>query len=397
MRVLFATWAWGSHYFPTVPLGWALRSAGHEVLVASAPGFASTITRSGLPAATVGPDIDIAALLEARKGAELRQERETGVLRQSVSADLDTNAKRRAQARDGAAVFADIAALMADDLVALGRAWRPDAVVYEPTTFAGALVARALDVPAIRHLWTVDFTRRIDEFSDDLLGPLAEKFGVKRLDVLGDVTVDPCTPDLQLPDGPPSWPIRYVPYNGPAVLPGWLREPPVRPRVCVTWGTSISGMGLGHLYRVPEVLDAFADRDVELVVTASADQRTALRDVPRNVRLVDPVALHLLLPTCAAVVHQGGGGTMMTALGLGVPQLTLPHIPDQTLNSRQLAHIGAGRFVLGHDITRERLQAAFAEVFDQPSVRAAAQAAAAQMAAQPTPHDVAARLERFVG
>src|SRR5438093_215538 len=49
MRVLFTTWAWPSHYFPQVPLAWALRSAGHEVRMTSQPELLTTMLNSGLP------------------------------------------------------------------------------------------------------------------------------------------------------------------------------------------------------------------------------------------------------------------------------------------------------------------------------------------------------------
>ena len=68
--------------------------------------------------------------------------------------------------------------------------------------------------------------------------------------------------------------------------------------------------------------------------------------MPARVRLVDgPLALRLVLPTCAALVQQGGAGTTMTALGLGVPQLILPQVSDQHFNGERLALTGAGTWL----------------------------------------------------
>ena len=50
MRVLVTSWGWRSHFYPLVPLAWALRSAGHEVLVASQPSMTEDIVGAGLPA-----------------------------------------------------------------------------------------------------------------------------------------------------------------------------------------------------------------------------------------------------------------------------------------------------------------------------------------------------------
>src|SRR5262245_27414949 len=58
MRVLMTSWAWPSHYLPMVPLGWALRAAGHEVRVASQPALGQVITDSGQVAVATGPDLD---------------------------------------------------------------------------------------------------------------------------------------------------------------------------------------------------------------------------------------------------------------------------------------------------------------------------------------------------
>src|SRR5262249_30229195 len=66
MKALFPTWAWPSHFFPMVPLAWALRAAGHEVRVASGPELAGTIRASGLPAVSVGTPVDFAGEFRAR-------------------------------------------------------------------------------------------------------------------------------------------------------------------------------------------------------------------------------------------------------------------------------------------------------------------------------------------
>ncbi|MFI1169707.1 hypothetical protein ACH4UM_40765 [Streptomyces sp. NPDC020801] len=58
MRVLFTPSAATSHINTQVPLAWALRSAGHQVYVASQPNATSTITHTGLTAIPIGPPLD---------------------------------------------------------------------------------------------------------------------------------------------------------------------------------------------------------------------------------------------------------------------------------------------------------------------------------------------------
>ncbi len=389
MRVLFATWAGGGHYAPLVPLGWALRAAGHEVLVASHPSYVPTIVGSGLPALPAGPDIDMFALLHAKhSGEEWRPWRPEG-----AAAGPVPNRRGYGGMSDTAE---QVAHVLAGDVVSFARYWRPDLVVFEPTSFVGPLVARLLGVPAVRHLWTADFTAPVNGF-EPTISSLPGRFGLDEIGVLGDLTLDPCPPRLQVVDDLPRQPIRYVPYNGPAVLPGWLREPPARRRVCVTWGTSLTGMGgSDRMAHVPGVVRALGGCDVEVVVAVLESQRELFTQMPANVRSVGPVPLHLLLPTCDAIIHQGGGGTLMTALVCGLPQLVVPSIPDQAFNARQLAATGAGRYLPGGEAVTE---AAVAEqagiILDDGACRAAARELRAEALALPAPADVVPILEQL--
>src|SRR5262245_54913822 len=56
MRVLFVSCPSAGHVYPMFSLAWALRAAGHEVLVASSAAIAQDIREAGLAAvATHGP------------------------------------------------------------------------------------------------------------------------------------------------------------------------------------------------------------------------------------------------------------------------------------------------------------------------------------------------------
>lgn len=48
MRVLFTTTPGRGHFFPMVPLAWALRCAGHQVVVAAPPQIAESVRAAGL-------------------------------------------------------------------------------------------------------------------------------------------------------------------------------------------------------------------------------------------------------------------------------------------------------------------------------------------------------------
>jgi UDP:flavonoid glycosyltransferase YjiC (YdhE family) len=389
MRVLMTTWAWRSHFNPLVPLGWALRAAGHEVMVASHPAFASTITSAGLPALPVGRHIDLVE--------EIRQALARSTWKPRPSGRTDSvNPIRRRRGLSILRLAANSAEAMAEDTMRFAERWRPDAVVYEPFAFLGPVAAGALGVPALRHLWTVDTLGDITHVEDELLGPLATKLGAPRVNALGDVTLDPWSPTVADQSPHRRQPIRYVPYNGPATLPDWLRTPPERPRIAVTWGTSIDGMKLDNAFLAPAVVGALAKHDVEVVCAVVSNQKNLFGDtVPDNVRHIGPVPLDLLLPTCDAIVHQGGGGTLMTAAKAGVPQFVMPYLPDTTFNAERVEATGAGHCLFGGDATPERLaDELHAFLADLDPYRDAAHRLQAAQQALPSPAQVVQQWER---
>src|SRR5262245_49323514 len=191
MRVLMTSWAWPTHYFTLVPLGWALRVAGHDVVVAGPPSLGPTIMESGFATVPVGHDVDAAAMV-----------------REFTPKDSDTSVsswrKKGAQALGMYTVIADA---MVDDLIEFGRTWRPDVIVYEPTTYAGPIAAAVLGVPAIRHLWAGDFTHRARPLEPEVFGDLYARFGLDDVDTFGDLTVDPCPSIMQISADYPRQPV----------------------------------------------------------------------------------------------------------------------------------------------------------------------------------------------
>ncbi|MEV4256217.1 nucleotide disphospho-sugar-binding domain-containing protein, partial [Spirillospora sp. NPDC049652] len=319
MRVLFVSYAERTHYFQMVPMAWALRTAGHEVRVASQPALADTVVRSGLPSVTVGRDHSFDQVLVEKSDDEGWAGRVANVLIEPDGVAYPDFVRFMDEATIySAKVFNDP---MVDDLVAYTRQWRPDLIVWEMFTFAGAVAARAAGIPHVRFLWGADvlvrmrqsFLRRLAEQPEaerhDPLGAwLAEtagRFGASFDEelVTGQHTLDQSPPSMRLPLGLPTVPVQYVPYNGPAAIPDWLREPPERPRVAVTAGISMRGYH-GFDPIPTKTLQALGELDVEVVATlVPAEGETA--ELPDNVRTVDFVPMNALLPTCAAVVHVG--------------------------------------------------------------------------------------------
>ncbi|WP_281203547.1 glycosyltransferase, partial [Nocardiopsis trehalosi] len=255
---------------------------------------------------------------------------------------------------------------MLADLVALCRDWRPDLVVWEATTFSGGVAAEACGAAHVRFVWSLDlfsrmrgwFLRRraeagaVEDPLGEWLGERGGRFGVEFSESLvrGRMTVDQTPLSLRVGAGegvdyPVEYvPVRYVPFNGRAVVPGWLRRPPVGGgrRVAVSLGTSTVEWYGGYSVAVGEVVEALGGVDAEVVVTLPGGG--GLGRVPGNVRVVEYVPLHALVPWCSAVVCQGGPGTVFTSLAWGVPMVVVPRagLFDAPLLAERVAGVGAG-------------------------------------------------------
>jgi UDP:flavonoid glycosyltransferase YjiC (YdhE family) len=378
MRVLFASWSGGGHFAPLVPLGWALRAAGHEVLVACHPGGEAQIVQSSLGALPVGPELDMFRFMR-----DVREGTHTGRPSKGYQGMLD--------------IGKGVAGVLADDLLAYCARWQPDLVVYEPASTIGPLVAKVLGVPAVRQLWTCDFTAPVVGYPATVTGELPERYGIESFETAGDLTLDPCPPRIQVVDDLRRQPVRYVPYNGRSVEAPWLRAKPERRRVVITWGASLSGIDPKRMRHVPLIVEGLADLDAEIVVAVLDSQAQAFTTVPDNVRSIGPVPLHLVLPHCDLLLHQGGGGTMMTAVANGVPQVIVPSLVDTRFNAGFLAAAGVAEHVTGgSDVRVEDVVAAVQRVLGDPSYQSAADALLAEHLARPTPAEVVPVLESLV-
>ncbi|MFB9925556.1 nucleotide disphospho-sugar-binding domain-containing protein [Amycolatopsis halotolerans] len=420
MRVLFTVSSWRSHYFPMVPLGWALQAAGHEVRVACAPSESTHVTRAGLVPVPILAGTE--QLLHARwlnavqaRGGQWRYASppphpETG---EEVN-DLDEidlagiTARLRA---DGAAA----AERSADSVVAFARDWRPALVVHDPVSFEGPLAGRVLDVPSVNHLWGpigpeemvlafagLDETASIHDlvqFDGEyvLNRPLTDalaRFGLPETPSGPGYVLDPCPASTEPGLTAVRLPIRYLPYNGPGEEPDWLPElTPDRQRICVIWGNSSRQIFGSRALAVPPVVRALAETGAEVLVAANAADLAELGPLPPGVRPMENVPLHLVLPRCDLLVHHGGAGSVMTALATGVPQLAIPHGLDQHVIARRVEAAGVGRNIAAYEANENDIGKAALEILADPAYLRNAAEASRQLRERPAPSEAVGALE----
>jgi UDP:flavonoid glycosyltransferase YjiC (YdhE family) len=407
MRVLFTPIAAPSHLYPHIPLAWALRAAGCEVRVAATPELTGTVANAGLAAVPVGGQ---------RAGLEkVFRISQTIYRHRPYPPDWPLNPHLLdADQRESIELFGlnwvTFAESVVDELIAFARWWRPDLVVHDVAGIAGAVAAAAIGVPNVRGLngpsvrpmeLGVDGREPLPGFVD-----LFERRGLTPRTVPA-MTIDPSPPGVRLPVADPYREVRYVPYNGTGVIPDWVDKPADRPRVCVTWGIAASRASrrFGSVVLDPcrWALAALSTVDAEVVLAAgTADQLELLGDLPANVRPLVAMPLHVLLPHCSLVVHQGGEGTGLTAAVHGVPQLIIYGKHDQDLLSHRLATAGVAMRLRAQDLATQTdppatVRVAVESLLADSSCAAAAARLAERIRRQPAPADLVPALKSLTG
>ncbi|MBK1787854.1 activator-dependent family glycosyltransferase [Prauserella cavernicola] len=416
MRVLFVTNPEKSIFQYLAPHAWALRTAGHEVVVASQPRFADVITQAGLTAVPVGRDRDPWRLVEWKP--DLHDALRVGVLRPydaAMEPELATWEYLRSGYEDAVTWWHRLNNVpVIAGLVDFARQWKPDLVIWEPLAFAGSIAAKACGAAHARLLFSLDIfgvTRENylrlthQQPPEDRADPLADwlernanAYGAEFSEDLatGGFTIDQFPPSLQMYGAGLSYVnTQYIPYGGPAVVPGWLREPPRRPRVAFTMGLSATERFDGYSIDVRDVLLELSTLDIEVVATVAEEQRPRLGELPDNVRTVPYVPMHALIPTCSAVIHHAGAATLATTCRYGVPQLAVHLHFDQPELARRLARHGAGLSLANDEATGRSIREATERLLGEPTFSDRAADLREEFLALPSPNDLVARLEEL--
>ncbi|MCR6488748.1 hypothetical protein M8542_38555 [Amycolatopsis sp. OK19-0408] len=243
----------------------------------------------------------------------------------------------------------------------------------------------------------------------ELLAGVAGEFGVTLPAgeyLLGDPYLDIYPSSLQeasFVGRPERRPLRPTPYSEPGELPAIALAERKRPLVYLTLGTVV-----GTAPGLRAAIDGLSTLDVEVVVAAGPNIPVAeFGGLAPNIHLERWVPQAELLTMVDLAVHHGGGGTTLGATAAGVPQLFVPVAGDGFLNAGAVSAAGAGKRLLPEGVTRgaelrrtdvvsaASIGEAAAGLLTDPDARQAAKALAEEIAAMPSPADVAAGLHDF--
>jgi UDP:flavonoid glycosyltransferase YjiC (YdhE family) len=275
-------------------------------------------------------------------------------------------------------------------------AYRPDVLIVDQHTPAGAFVARRHDLPWATSVaqgieltrpfatmpkiesWFTDHLRRLwvyagfdeDEFIDPRFSPhLIIAFTTAAL--TGPLPFPPSVTDHIALVGPSLAPRPVDPgFRLPDNASG-------RRLVLVSMGTLADGVANDFYARAMTALAPLRDT-VFGVVVGAPDQ---LPTPPDNVLVTPRVPMLQLLPHVAAVVGHGGMNTVCEALAHGVPLVVAPIRHDQPVIAAQVASAGAGIRVPFARVTPDRLRQAVVSVLDESAYRAGADRVRASFAA----------------
>ena len=368
MRVLVVTAPLPEHTYPLVPLAWELRTAGHEVLLATA-GEAVRVADSGLAVADVARHFDLRRAMR----------------RMALRNPLLARAERagRAGPRGLVTLFGEINDDLADGTVALADQWAPNLVIYGTLAPVGAVAAARRRVPAVLCDHTLTDGQQLSFATTGHLSYACGRHGVAA--PAAAAAVIRLAPSSMVGHRP-GWPMRYVPYDGGLATPAWLTEPPERPRIAVVRSTP--GDPDGALMRavVRAARRATPPLDAE-VVLVRPDLGPGPR-LPGNVRTVEWTALSRLLPTCAGLVHHGGTETVLTALVHGVPQLVIPDAGERRHNAGLVHTRGVGLVGARRNVTAALLR----RLVNDDAIAGAAHQVRMEMTSAPDPTEIAAKL-----
>jgi UDP:flavonoid glycosyltransferase YjiC (YdhE family) len=373
MRVLFVSSPGLGHLFPLVQLAWGFRTEGHDVLIAVAE-HAQRAAATGLEVVDVAPDYSAVAVFEqvARDNPRFA---ETVATRPAINLE------------EWGVQIGAVNRPLVDRTIALVDDWRPDLVVYEQGATVGLFAAARAGVPAVQRNQSAWRTRRMHHAIAAFLTDFMDKYQLSLPDPA--ITIESFPPSLLAGVQPEGWFMRWVPYGGGAVLGDRFPAPPTRPEVAITMGTiELQAFGIAA---VEPIIRAAAEVDADFVLALGDLDISPLGTLPANVRSVGWTPLHTLLRTCRAVVHHGGGGTVMTAIDAGLPQLLAPDPRDQFQHTAReaVSRRGIGLLSTADKVDADLLR----RLIEDEDLRVAAAEVREEMHALPTP---AATVRRII-
>lgn len=355
MRICILTIGTRGDVQPYIALGVGLKSAGHDVTVATLAEFQSLVSEHGLQHDTLRGDFLKAARAAEGQSAAKGRNNPLKLIRQYIEMARETLEDEWASAQ------------------------KAEVLVYNSAALGGYYIAEKMGVPAFASfpvpLYSPTQAFPSPFFPFHNLGPLNKlshrlfaaigpamyrrPINDWRREVLG---LPPAKGEEQLKDQPVTKLYAYSPavlprpadWDESSVVTGyWFLETPA------TWqpepalvkflqsGPPPVYVGFGSMF-----MDGGAKKtDIVIQALKFSGQRGVLAtgwggltadNIPDDVFVVEAAPHDWLFPQMAAVVHHGGAGTTGAALRAGKPSVICPFVADQPFWGRRVAALGVG-------------------------------------------------------
>lgn len=414
-RILITSWGSYGDVYPYVGLAVALKERGHRPIIAMAGFYRPLIESLGFEFHPVGPTIDpddhalIARVMNPARGPEALVR---DILMPSVRSD--------AVALDAAARDVDLMVThpitFAAPVIAQARRLPWVSTVLAPMSFFSATDVPILPpAPFLAHLGRLGpwygrlIARGVRRQTRGWMQPVFELRKALGLPAGEHPLFEgQFSPALTLalfsrvlaapqPDWPPNVAVTgFVFYNGPDALPAeleaFLSAGP--PPIVFTLGTSAVAAA-GSFYE--ESVEAVRQLGVRAVLLTGGFQQNRPRaTLPPGVLVVDRAPHQSLLPRAAAVVHQGGAGTLAQTLRAGRPMLVVPHAHDQPDNAARVVKLGVARTLFPRAYRGRRVARELERLMNDTNVAVRASEVAAEVRAEGGAGAAAAAIDRVV-
>ncbi|HWH96079.1 MAG TPA: glycosyltransferase [Baekduia sp.] len=397
LKALLGAFGDAGHAFPIIALGRGLRARGHDVVIETWTRWQQDVEREGLRFAPA-PEYHVFPTLERPLKPYEAVRRATGVTRSLVVRERPD------------VVVSDILTLapaLAAELE--GVPWATLIPHVDPRGADGfppySLGARLPRTAAGRRLWSAFdplIARGLALGRDELnetrarlgLGPLGHVHG----GISRDLALVATFPQLEYPRpgggepateivGPLMWEPPFGEVDPPGGDPSW-------PLVLIAPSTAQDRDG--RMLRA--ALRGLAGLPVRVLASTNrrGDVSGFYKTVPPNARLVDWVSYSRTMPRCDLVVCHVGHGTLVRALGSGVPVVACPAAGDMNENAARADWAGVGVRLPRRLVSARGLRLAVQRALATPSLRLRARELAAWAAARDPADRAAELLEKFV-
>lgn len=372
MNIVFTAVPGHGHVNPMVPLARTLAARGHRVTFVTGAEMQGRVENLGFACVAAGPTLE--------------QMQATALADPGVRSFLASEPWKVA-----AAIFANRARGVLADLEAVDLA--PDLVVHDAYELAGPVLAARAGVAWVTHGLGPRWPSFLEDQVGTLVADLWEATGAPPRGGIGHhAYVEICPPAVRPDDAAdtdPTIEARSVALDEPP-HPAAIAFPPGRRRIYATLGTFSNGEPAPFR----SLLDALGDVDAGAVLTVG--HRVGLGSIgpiPGNVVVERYVPQAQVLAACDLAVCHGGSGTMLAALGHGVPVVIVPQGADQFRNAPFWARSGAAVVVPAGELSAASID----DALGARDLRSAAAETESAIAAMPPVDALADRVEALVG